>query len=34
MQADETKALSNNLIMRGPYVNTGSKDVGPDVPRA
>jgi hypothetical protein len=27
------QALSNNQIMRGPYVNTGSKDIGPDVPR-
>jgi hypothetical protein len=24
------KPLSGNQIMRGPYVNTGSKDVGPD----
>jgi hypothetical protein len=24
------KPLSGNQIMRGPYINTGSKDVGPD----
>lgn len=24
------KALSPNQVMRGPYVNTGSKDAGPD----
>lgn len=24
------KALSDNQVMRGPYVNTGSKDIGPD----
>ena len=28
--AGSDKALSGSQIMRGPYVNTGSKDVGPD----
>ncbi len=32
-QQNTEEALSNNQIMRGPYVNTGSKDIGPDVPR-
>ncbi len=32
-QSNADKALSNNQIMRGPYVNTGSKDIGPDIPR-
>ncbi|KAL2630883.1 hypothetical protein R1flu_015569 [Riccia fluitans] len=27
---DVSKALPLQAIMRGPYVNTGSKDVGPD----
>ena len=30
VQQDAKKALSDNQIMRGPYVNTGSKDIGPD----
>lgn len=33
LQQHADKALSDNQIMRGPYVNTGSKDIGPDVPR-
>ena len=33
LQQHADQALSNNQIMRGPYVNTGSKDIGPDVPR-
>ncbi len=29
-QADPDKALPDSALMRGPYVNSGSKDVGPD----
>ncbi|XP_024377603.1 uncharacterized protein [Physcomitrium patens] len=27
---DSSKPLSPGAIMRGPYTNTGSRDVGPD----
>ncbi|KAG4967427.1 hypothetical protein JHK87_033078 [Glycine soja] len=28
---DPTKPLSPQATFRGPYINTGSRDVGPDV---
>ncbi|KAL3683179.1 hypothetical protein R1sor_001201 [Riccia sorocarpa] len=31
---DASKALPPQAIMRGPYVNTGSRDVGPDRTRS
>jgi len=27
---DSSKALPPQAIMRGPYINAGSRDVGPD----
>lgn len=30
VQVDLNKALPSQAGIRGPYVNTGSKDVGPD----
>ncbi|KAL3693031.1 hypothetical protein R1sor_006682 [Riccia sorocarpa] len=31
---DASKALPPQAVMRGPYINTGSKDVGPDGSRS
>lgn len=30
VKTDISKPLPETAIMRGPYVNTGSRDVGPD----
>ena len=30
MQVDPNKPLVGQAVVRGPYTNTGSKDIGPD----
>lgn len=32
MQIDPEKPLAPSTGVRGPYVNTGSRDIGPDLP--
>jgi hypothetical protein len=32
VQVDGSKAMPPNSAIRGAYINSGSKDVGPDMP--